>query len=97
MIHETHNAHPEGTIVAYSDNAAVFEGSEVDRLYPRGNESALGGREYSYESEPTHTVFKVETHNHPTAISPFLEPLPVPAARFVTKEPPAAVHVRKQV
>lgn len=71
MIRETHNAHPEGTIVAYSDNAAVFEGSEVDRLYPRGNESALGGREYSYESEPTHTVFKVETHNHPTAISPF--------------------------
>ena len=35
MIRETHNAHPEGTIVAYSDNAAVFEGSEVDRLYPR--------------------------------------------------------------
>lgn len=71
MIRETHNAHPEGTIVAYSDNAAVFEGAETDRLYPRGNEAALGGRSFSYKAEPTHTVFKVETHNHPTAISPF--------------------------
>lgn len=71
MIRETHKTHPEGTIVAYSDNAAVFEGSDVSRLYPRGNEGAVGGRSFSFEKEPTHSVFKVETHNHPTAISPF--------------------------
>ncbi len=71
MIRETHKAHPEGTLVAYADNAAVFEGSETARLYPRGNEKAKGGREYSYGLENTHSVFKVETHNHPTAISPF--------------------------
>lgn len=71
MIRETHKAHPEGTIVAYSDNAAVFEGADVARMYPRGNEDAEGGRTYSSVVEPTHSVFKVETHNHPTAISPF--------------------------
>jgi phosphoribosylformylglycinamidine synthase len=71
MIRDTHKAHPEGTIVAYSDNAAVFEGAEVNRLYPRGSEDAKGGRPYTVEKELTHSVFKVETHNHPTAISPF--------------------------
>ncbi len=71
MIKETHKNHPQGTIVAYADNAAVFEGLEINRLYPRGNEEATGGRAYSYEPELTHSVFKVETHNHPTAISPF--------------------------
>ena len=69
MIRETHKAHPEGTIVAYSDNAAIFEGGDTARMYPRGNEDA--GRSYSTVVEPTHSVFKVETHNHPTAISPF--------------------------
>ncbi len=71
MIRETHKAHPEGTIVAYSDNAAVFEGADTERLYPRLNEQAIGGRTFEYKVEPTHSVFKVETHNHPTAISPF--------------------------
>ena len=71
MIRETHKAHPEGTIVAYSDNAAIFEGGDTARMYPRGNEDAVGGRSYSTVVEPTHSVFKVETHNHPTAISPF--------------------------
>ncbi|MCD8338996.1 MAG: phosphoribosylformylglycinamidine synthase [Burkholderiales bacterium] len=71
MIRQTHKAHPIGTLVAYSDNAAVFEGNETARLYPRGNEEAKGGRAYSYGMENTHSVFKVETHNHPTAISPF--------------------------
>ncbi len=71
MIRETHQAHPDGTIVAYADNAAVFEGDSVNRLYPRQNEYAIGGRTFSYENELTHSVFKVETHNHPTAISPF--------------------------
>ena len=71
MIRETHKAHPQGTIVAYSDNAAIFEGAKVPRLYPRTPEGEAYGRVFTEEEELTHTVFKVETHNHPTAISPF--------------------------
>ena len=71
MIRETHKAHPDGTIVAYSDNAAIFEGAEVPRLYPRTPENEAFGKVFTEEKELTHTVFKVETHNHPTAISPF--------------------------
>lgn len=72
MIRETHKAHPEGTIVAYADNAAIFEGTDVSRLCVRDAEVAHdGGREFFYEEQKTHSVFKVETHNHPTAISPF--------------------------
>ena len=65
MIRETHKAHPEGTVVAYSDNAAVIEGAAVKRFVPGG-----GGR-YDFVEELTHILAKVETHNHPTAISPF--------------------------
>ena len=35
MIRETHRLHPEGTVVAYSDNAAVMEGASIERFYPR--------------------------------------------------------------
>jgi phosphoribosylformylglycinamidine synthase len=65
MIRETHKAHPEGTVVAYSDNAAVIEGATIRRFYPRAD----GG--YAYSDQLTHILAKVETHNHPTAISPF--------------------------
>ncbi len=65
MIRHTHAAHPAGTVVAYADNASIMEGAEVARLYP----DASGG--YRYARESTHTLMKVETHNHPTAISPF--------------------------
>jgi phosphoribosylformylglycinamidine synthase len=65
MIRETHKAHPEGTVVAYSDNAAVLEGVPTERFYP-GADGA-----YAYRGELTHLLAKVETHNHPTAISPF--------------------------
>jgi phosphoribosylformylglycinamidine synthase len=65
MIKTTHARHPEGTVVAYSDNAAVMEGCSVPRFAP-----GLGG-EYVYRDELTHTLMKCETHNHPTAISPF--------------------------
>src|SRR5690606_15650929 len=34
MIKDTHKAHPQGTVVAYSDNASVIEGATVDRFYP---------------------------------------------------------------
>jgi len=65
MIRNTHKLHPEGTVVAYSDNSSVIEGAEIERFYPRAD----GG--YAYSSELTYTLMKVETHNHPTAIAPF--------------------------
>ena len=65
MIRETHAAHPAGNVVVYSDNSSVFEGAEIERLYP-----GPGGA-YGWTQELTHILTKVETHNHPTAISPF--------------------------
>ena len=65
MIRHTHAMHPGGTVVAYADNASIIEGAEIDRFYP--DESGT----YRYSTEQTHTLMKVETHNHPTAISPF--------------------------
>lgn len=65
MIKDTHKAQPEGTVVAYSDNASVIQGAVIDRLYPDSDGS------FRYHSEETHILAKVETHNHPTAISPF--------------------------
>jgi len=66
MIKNTHQLQPKGTIVAYSDNSAIMEGAEVMRFFPQG-----GAQEYQGTTELTHTLMKVETHNHPTAISPF--------------------------
>ncbi|MEO1765743.1 phosphoribosylformylglycinamidine synthase [Thiobacter aerophilum] len=66
MIRHTHERHPQGTLVAYSDNAAVMEGAPVARFYP----DPSTGR-YRFHDELTHILMKVETHNHPTAISPF--------------------------
>ncbi|WP_332671191.1 phosphoribosylformylglycinamidine synthase [Aromatoleum sp.] len=65
MIRETHKAHPEGTVVAYSDNASVIEGATIDRFY------ADADGQWRFHEEETHILAKVETHNHPTAISPF--------------------------
>ncbi len=65
MIRTTHAKNPRGTVVAYADNAAVMEGASVNRFYPREDGA------YRAAPELTHTVMKVETHNHPTAISPF--------------------------
>lgn len=65
MIKNTHQLQPKGTIVAYSDNSSIMEGATVTRFFPREN------GEYATLSELTHTLMKVETHNHPTAISPF--------------------------
>jgi phosphoribosylformylglycinamidine synthase len=66
MIRTTTEASPGGVISAYSDNAAVIEGWTTPRLMPEPS-----SREYTYCSEPVHILMKVETHNHPTAISPF--------------------------
>ena len=65
MIKHTHAANPQGTVLAYTDNAAIMEGRVAERFYPDAN--AL----YKPHAELTHTVMKCETHNHPTAISPF--------------------------
>lgn len=66
MIRKTTEASPDGVISAYSDNAAVIEGAEGMRLIAAGD-----SREFDYVREPIHILMKVETHNHPTAISPF--------------------------
>ncbi|MDO5640214.1 MAG: phosphoribosylformylglycinamidine synthase [Neisseria sp.] len=67
MIRDTHEAHPEGTIVAYKDNSSVIEGAKVERFYPHAAEN----HGYRFHEEDTHIIMKVETHNHPTAIAPF--------------------------
>ena len=68
MIKNTHLLQPKGTIVAYSDNSSIMEGVMTTRFFPQG---AAKGNEYQSITEMTHTLMKVETHNHPTAISPF--------------------------
>jgi phosphoribosylformylglycinamidine synthase len=68
MIRNTHQLAPQHTVVAYSDNASVMEGGPTERWLPQGytNAPLYGPRE-----ETVHVLMKVETHNHPTAISPF--------------------------
>ncbi len=66
MIKSTTEKTPGGVISAYSDNSAVIEGWDGARLMP-----ATADREFTYVEEPIHILMKVETHNHPTAISPF--------------------------
>ena len=65
MIRETHAAHPQGNVVVYSDNSSVFAGAEVARFCPAADGT------YTWNDALTHILAKVETHNHPTAISPF--------------------------
>jgi phosphoribosylformylglycinamidine synthase len=72
MIRNTEKLNPQGTIVAYSDNSAIMRGAQAERWFPRPaqQEGALA-EHYGRHVELTHTLMKVETHNHPTAISPF--------------------------
>src|SRR6202165_2862629 len=65
MIRHTHSVSPQGTLIAYADNAAVAHGRRVRRFY-----AGADGR-YEAHWEATDYVIKVETHNHPTAIAPF--------------------------
>ena len=67
MIRDTHEASPEGTVVAYKDNSSVIEGAKIERFYP----AAAENQGYRFHEEDTHIIMKVETHNHPTAIAPF--------------------------
>ena len=66
MIRNTNEVGGENVLSAYSDNAAVVAGHEAGRFYPNPATKA-----YEYHQEPIHLLMKVETHNHPTAISPF--------------------------
>ncbi|EMH4162464.1 phosphoribosylformylglycinamidine synthase [Pluralibacter gergoviae] len=66
MIKNTFEQTPDYVLSAYKDNAAVMEGSEVGRFF-----ADSGSDSYSYHQEPAHILMKVETHNHPTAISPW--------------------------
>ncbi|KIO36033.1 phosphoribosylformylglycinamidine synthase [Shewanella sp. cp20] len=65
MIKNTFEKTPEHVLSAYKDNAAVMEGSVAGRFFPEPNGV------YAYHTEPMHILMKVETHNHPTAISPY--------------------------
>ena len=65
-IKNTYVQNKEGVLGAYKDNAAVIEGFEVDRFFPSPDTGEWGS-----VREPAHIMIKVETHNHPTAISPF--------------------------
>jgi len=66
MIKNTYQLHSEGILSAYKDNAAVMVGNKGGRFYA---DPATG--EYAAHQEDIHILCKVETHNHPTAISPF--------------------------
>ncbi|MDA5536485.1 phosphoribosylformylglycinamidine synthase [Yersinia mollaretii] len=66
MIKNTFEHTPDYVLSAYKDNAAVMEGSQVGRFF-----AAPDNGVYSYHQEEAHILMKVETHNHPTAISPW--------------------------
>ncbi|WP_341903881.1 phosphoribosylformylglycinamidine synthase [Polaromonas sp. YR568] len=76
MIRNTEKLHPQHTVVAYSDNASVMEGSRVQRFFAKPAPAA-GNARTAYQTYTAtdnalmHVLMKVETHNHPTAISPF--------------------------
>ncbi|EKF9657219.1 phosphoribosylformylglycinamidine synthase [Vibrio cholerae] len=66
MIKNTFEQTPDYVLSAYKDNAAVMTGSTVGRFFPDPE-----SRQYTYHHEDAHILMKVETHNHPTAISPW--------------------------
>ncbi len=70
MIRHTEERHPQHTVVAYADNASIMEGHAQQRFFPVDDGQ---GREVyrAHDGQLTHVLMKVETHNHPTAISPF--------------------------
>ena len=87
MIRNTHQLNPQHMVVAYSDNSSVMEGSVVERfsanfarfeennadLQAKNDSSRrdISLSSYKKNSKLQHVLMKVETHNHPTAISPF--------------------------
>ena len=71
MIRNTEKLNSQHTIVAYSDNAAVMEGHAIERWVAAPMTARRGPAHYAGRAETAHVLMKVETHNHPTAISPF--------------------------
>jgi len=69
MIRHTEKTSPQYTVVAYSDNASIMEGHKVERFIATHNGKDLP--QYEKVSATNHVLMKVETHNHPTAISPY--------------------------
>ena len=65
MIKNTYEKGGESVLSAYSDNAAVLSGPTAGRYFADPSDNT-----YRTHHEPIHTVIKVETHNHPTAIAP---------------------------
>ncbi len=66
MIRNTNETSGENVLSAYRDNAAVIRGRQGGRFFPEP-----GNATYGYHEEEIHLLLKVETHNHPTAISPW--------------------------
>jgi phosphoribosylformylglycinamidine synthase len=66
MIRNTNEVSGDNVLSAYRDNAAVIRGSSGGRFFPSPADGA-----YAYNTEDIHILLKVETHNHPTAISPW--------------------------
>ena len=66
MIRQTHEANPGNVLSAYHDNAAVMAGFNGARFFTDPD-----NQQYGYHDEDIHILMKVETHNHPTAISPY--------------------------
>ncbi|NJN46313.1 MAG: phosphoribosylformylglycinamidine synthase, partial [Candidatus Competibacteraceae bacterium] len=66
MIRNTHACAPDGVLSAYCDNASVIQGWRAGRFFPAPEDDR-----YGYVEENIEILMKVETHNHPTAISPF--------------------------
>ena len=73
MIRHTHKTHAQHTVVAYSDNASVMEGAAIERFAPQAAsiQAISQSPPYIKTKALQHILMKVETHNHPTAISPF--------------------------
>ncbi|MDM0051675.1 phosphoribosylformylglycinamidine synthase [Variovorax sp. J22R115] len=66
MIRHTERQSPQHTVIAYADNASVMEGTQIERFV-----AASESGSYEKQNALSHVLMKVETHNHPTAISPF--------------------------
>tara|TARA_R110002012_G_scaffold8862_3_gene40641 strand:- start:72 stop:4025 length:3954 start_codon:yes stop_codon:yes gene_type:complete len=66
MIRNTHEVNPDFVLSAYKDNAAVMVGNKGGRFFPNPETNV-----YGYHHEDIQILMKVETHNHPTAISPY--------------------------
>lgn len=73
MIRNTEACSPQHTVVAYADNASIMEGHEVERFVAKfdAKADAISAPSYQKQAATNHVLMKVETHNHPTAISPF--------------------------